>query len=229
MLKRLVVLISAVILPAAVAVAPAQARWSSYPHGRVLRMRGWSSSILDPRSSLSVTFALPSHSIEPGAPPSAPVGINPSGFAVNEATHTVYVVNDGDNTVSVIDADACNAARPEGCGHPLATISLGPSEPGAGSAILTPDGGTLYVDSPGGANSVAVIDAATCNAVRRSGCGAGPVATVATGNAPIGMVEDVPSQTLYVANLNDNTVSVIDASQCNAQRPAGCAETSYSS
>ena len=48
-------------------------------------------------------------SLEPGAPPSAPVGVNPSGFAVNEATHTVYVVNDGDNTVSVIDSQACDA------------------------------------------------------------------------------------------------------------------------
>ena len=174
---------------------------------------------------LRVSLRDPFTSLEPGAPPSAPVGVNPSGFAVNEATHTVYVVNDGDNTVSVIDSQACNARNLAGCGHPLATISLGPPEPGPGSAVLSPDGGTLYVDSPGGANSVAVIDAATCNAVVRSGCGGGPVATVATGNAPIGMAVDAPSQTLYVANLLDNTVSVIDASQCNAQHPAGCTET----
>ena len=82
----------------------------------------------------------------------------------------------------------------------------------------------LYVDSPGGANSAAVIDAATCNAVVRSGCGGGPVATVATGNAPIGMAGRSPSQTLYVANLLDNTVSVIDALQRNAEHPAGGTE-----
>ena len=56
------------------------------------------------RAPLSDAFT----SIELGAPPSAPVGANPSGIAVNQGTHTVYVVNDGDDTVSVIDADACN-------------------------------------------------------------------------------------------------------------------------
>ena len=185
------------------------------------RMSRQPASGLDLRAPLSAS----STSIEPGAPPSAPVGANPSGFAVNKTTHTVYVVNDGDNTVSVIDADACDAGHLSGCAHPLATISLGPVEPGPGAALLSPDGATLYVESPSGANSVAVIDAATCNATNTSGCAAGPVATVATGKGPIGMAEDPASQTLYVANGPDNTVSVIDAAHCNAQQTAGCGET----
>jgi len=81
------------------------------------------------------------------------------------------------------------------------------------------------VGDPSGANSVAVIDAGTCNAIRTSGCAVGPVATVATGNGPIGMAEDPVSQTLYVANGPANTVSVIDARRCNAQQTAGCGET----
>jgi YVTN family beta-propeller protein len=154
------------------------------------------------------------------------VGANPSGIAVNEATHTVYVVNDGDNTVSVIDADACNAQHLSGCGSPLATIALGPSGPsGPVAAILSPDGATLYVTSPGGANSVAVIDAATCKAINTSGCADGPVASVATGNGPVALDEDPLSQTLYVTNIADNTVSVIDGQRCNAQQTAGCGES----
>jgi len=174
------------------------------------------------RASLSDAFT----SIELGAPPSVPVGANPSGIAVNEATHTVYVVDDGDDTVSVIDADACNALRPSGCGQPVATIPLGPSgTSGPVAAILSPDGRTLYVTSPDGANSVAVLDAATCNATNTSGCADGPVASVATGNGPLDVAEDPLGQTLYVTNFADDTVSVIDGQLCNAQHTAGCGET----
>jgi len=123
---------------------------------------------LDLRASLSGSFS----SVELGAPPSVRVGVNPSGVAVSKATHTVYVVNQNSDTVSVIDVRACNAGHPAGCDHPSATITLGPSGSmnGPVSAVVSPDGRTLYVTSPGGANAVAVIDASTCNAIRMSGC-----------------------------------------------------------
>lgn len=167
-------------------------------------------------------------SIEPYAPPSIPVGANPGGIAVNAATHTVYVVNGSDDTVSVIDASACNAEIPAGCSEPAATIPLGtgPLQNGSAplSAIISPDGATLYVVSPDGANSVAVINASTCNATITSGCAAGPVASVATGNGPLDLAEDPASQTLYVANVADNTVSVINAGDCRAQDTSGCGQ-----
>lgn len=173
------------------------------------------------RASLSATFS----SIEPYAPPSVPVGAFPSGIAVNAATRTVYVVNQGDDTVSVIDARRCNAGNPAGCSRPLATITLGTAGPPNGgpiSAILSPDGRTLYVTSVNGSNAVGVINAANCNASDTVGCAKGPLATVATGNGPLGLAEDPVSRTLYVANIGDNTVSVIDGTHCNAQHTAGC-------
>jgi DNA-binding beta-propeller fold protein YncE len=77
---------------------------------------------------------------------------------------------------------------------------------------------------PGGDNALAVINATTCNATNTSGCAAGPVATVATGNVPLGLAEDPLSHTLYVANIVDNTVSLIDVSHCTAQQTAGCSQ-----
>ena len=175
-------------------------------------------------------FAGTSTSIEPYAPPAVPVGVFPSGIAVNQATHTVYVVNSADDTVSVIDGNACNAAHPAGCSGPLATITLGPggleNAPLAPtSLIVSPDGRTLYVTSPDGENALAVIDASHCNATGTAGCGSGPLATVATGQGPLDLAEDPATDTVYVANIADDTVSVIDGTRCNAQQTAGCGKS----
>ncbi len=68
-------------------------------------------------------------------------------------------------------------------------------------------------------SSVAVVDAAICNATNTPGCADGPVASVATSNGPLDLAEDADSQTLYVTNIADNTVSVIDGRLCNARPP----------
>ena len=194
--------------------------WSGRGLAGLLDQAGSShASGIDLRAPLSGAFG----SIEPGAPPSVAVGANPSGLAASEATHTVYSVNQNDNTVSVIDAQGCNAQHPAGCGHALATIKLGGPMGGPVGAILAHDGVTLYVTSSG-ENAVAVIDASTCNAIRTSGCARGPVATIATGQVPVALVEDPHTHTLYVANVFGNTVSVIDAARCNADQTAGCGE-----
>ncbi|MGA8336270.1 MAG: beta-propeller fold lactonase family protein [Solirubrobacteraceae bacterium] len=201
-------------------VGMGQTRWSGRGLAGLLDQAGSSAaSSLDLRAPLSGSFG----SIEPGAPPSVAVGANPSGLAASEATHTVYSVNQNDNTVSVIDAQGCNAQHPAGCGHALATIKLGGSSGGPVGAILTRDGDTLYVTASGD-NAVAVVDASTCNAIRTSGCARGPVAMVATGQVPVAMVEDPQTHTLYVANVFSNTVSVIDAARCNADETAGCGQ-----
>jgi DNA-binding beta-propeller fold protein YncE len=48
-------------------------------------------------------------------PASFPVGRYPGWIAADPAAHTVYVVNDGAGTVSVIDSAACNALDTRGC------------------------------------------------------------------------------------------------------------------
>ena len=48
-------------------------------------------------------------------PTTVTVGPNPLGLAINQATHTLYVVNSGTNTVSVINTATCNARVSTGC------------------------------------------------------------------------------------------------------------------
>src|SRR6185312_9116174 len=52
-------------------------------------------------------------------------GLGARGVALDEQTRTLYVANSGDNTVSVIDAAACNARVHSGCGRPAPALPVG--------------------------------------------------------------------------------------------------------
>jgi DNA-binding beta-propeller fold protein YncE len=152
--------------------------------------------------------------------PVTTVGGGPQAVAVNQATHTIYVGNSNDNTVSVISAAACNPAHPAGCKRTWPTITVG-SNPLFGVAVDQATD-TVYVTN-GGGNTVSVINGATCNALVTTGCGQTP-ATIAVGHGPAGLAINHGTHTLYVANSNDNTVSVINTAICNARTTSGCAQ-----
>src|SRR6516225_1810298 len=99
---------------------------------------------------------------------------------------TVYVANEGANTVSVI-ATASNMVT--------AVIPVGIAPLGV---AVTPDGSTVYVANDG-ANTVSVIATAT-NTV---------TATIPVGRFPAGVAVTPDGSTVYVANEGANTVSVI--------------------
>ena len=81
------------------------------------------------------------------------------GIAVNERTHTVYVANTADGTVSVIDGSACNATVRVGCGRRAAVTSVGVSPRRVAVDAVT---NTVYVTNAG-SDSVTMIDGRTCN------------------------------------------------------------------
>jgi len=153
--------------------------------------------------------------------PVTTVGGGPQAVAVNQATHTIYVANSNDNTVSVISAAACNPARPSGCRRTWPTITVG-SAPLSGVTVDQATD-TVYVTN-GGGNTVSVINGATCNALVTAGCGQTP-ATITVGNGPAGLAINHVTHTLYVANSGDNTVSVINTASCNAENTSGCGQT----
>jgi YVTN family beta-propeller protein len=156
-----------------------------------------------------------------GVLPSVRVGNGPQGAAFDRATDTVYVANQGDNTVSVVNAQHCNSLDTSGCGRTPATVPTG----GGPFAIAIDDAThTVYVANQDD-NTVSVIDAATCNGRNRSGCGhAGP--TVAAGPTPFGIAVDRRTNTVYVADLGDDAgmVSVINGATCNAITTTGCGQ-----
>ena len=142
------------------------------------------------------TYDISLHTPVP-APPPAPtsahgvvsVGALPTGVAVNPEGTRVYVVNSGDDSVSVIDTDTATAA---------VTIAVGRSPYGI---ALTPDGRTAYVANAGG-NSVSAIDTRALAVT----------ATIPVGENPYGVAVAPDGERVYVTNQADGSLSVIDAS-----------------
>jgi YVTN family beta-propeller protein len=156
--------------------------------------------------------------------PTSPVGSAPNGVAVDTATHTVYVANQGDNTVSVLDTSRCSASEATGCAQPTATVHVGDSPTGIAVDQATD---SVYV-SDNGAGTVSVIDGATCNATDQAGCGGTP-ATLTVGSGPSGIGIDSTTDSIYVTDAgttsHGDTVSVIDGATCNATVQSGCGQT----
>jgi YVTN family beta-propeller protein len=160
--------------------------------------------------------------------PTAPVGSAPSGVAVDTATHTVYVANQGDNTVSVLDAAHCSASVATGCAQPSATVHVGDGPTGVAVDQSTD---SVYVANNSG-NTVSVINGATCNATDQTSC-AGTPATLTVGNGPFAIGIDSTTDSVYVTDAgtysgtkgNGDTVSVIDGATCNATVQSGCGQT----
>jgi YVTN family beta-propeller protein len=152
--------------------------------------------------------------------PTATVGNSPFGATI--AAGTVYVWNTGSdrafsNTASLINAATCNATRHTSChrGKPTARVGAGPG-PG-GNNPRTHSVYTVNIND----DTVSVLDSATCNARHPAGCP--PAApSLATGALPGFVLADPATDTLYVTNVIDNTVSVLNGAACNATRHTGC-------
>jgi len=158
-------------------------------------------------------------------PATVTVGTNPSGVAIDDATHTVYVTDAFSNKVSVINAATCNAVTTSGCGQTPRTVATGRGPVGI---AIDPATDTLYVTNNGsgvngGGNTVSVIDGGICNAVNTSGCGQTP-ATVTVGRGPFDAAFDAPSKTVYVTNPFGGSVSMINARTCHAGDTSGCGQ-----
>jgi YVTN family beta-propeller protein len=153
-------------------------------------------------------------------PPTAPVGSNPIWITLNPATHTVYVINQLDSTVSALDATRCNATDSSGCAGPSPAMAIGFD---GGAVAVDVATNTVYASSQG-ANTVSVLNGAKCNATRTSGCTRfAPTTTV--GVDPRGIAADPATNTIYVGSRTDGTVSVIDGAACNASHDAGCGQS----
>lgn len=159
------------------------------------------------------------------SPPTVSVGANPQSVAVDDATHTAYVANGADNTVSMIDTSTCNASDLGGCAMqspPTVGVGVGPI-----AVAVNPATHTVYVandDVETGNNdgdTLSAFDASTCNATTQAGCHNQGTATVGVG--PFSIAIDTATNSLYTANEPSNTVSVLDGRTCDAVDLAGCA------
>ena len=134
------------------------------------------------------------------------------------ATHTLYVANV--DRVSVINIARCTGTDPSGCGNPVATVKA----PSAFGLALDSANHTLYITGSGG-NTVEMLDISSCNAMHPSGCGPAPLTATVGQLSGLSRRSTRRTDTIYVPNINDGTVSVIDGATCNASTVTGCGKT----
>ena len=152
------------------------------------------------------------------------VGIGPAGVFVDQATDTVYAATvgpGGAEAVSVIDGATCNATMTSGCGNKPLPVTLGKGSVNYNVAFaIDQANGTLYVANWAD-GTLSMIDKASCNATLTSGCAQAPH-VVRVGRGPDGIAVNPATHTVYVANVTDDTISVLDAATCNATVSSGC-------
>ena len=156
-------------------------------------------------------------------PVNVPVGPGPVGIFADPDNRTVYVANIADGTVSMIDSATCNGHTAAGCpvdAAPSVAVGRGP-----GDIDVNPRTHTAYVTLLGG---LAVFDARTCNATRRTGCGDIGHASVPPCSddpesfcGPFAAKVDRANNTIYESG-GTNTVWVFDGRRCHAGDLAGC-------
>jgi DNA-binding beta-propeller fold protein YncE len=153
-------------------------------------------------------------------------------LAVNPATNTIYAANNiypssgpqlGDR-VYVMNGATCDAANTQGCGQMPTTAKVGANPSGI---AVDPATNTIYTANLADgelAGSVTVINGATCNGSNTTGCG-DPTHTVAAGFGSAGIALDPTTHRVYVTNIEDTSVSVINGASCNGRDAAGCGQS----
>jgi YVTN family beta-propeller protein len=116
------------------------------------------------------------------------VGAGPTDIEFNPNNNLTYVINSGDNTISVID-EAKNKEKRISTGHYPASIEVNPTN------------NKIYVTNNKD-NTLSVIDGTTNEEITK----------IIVGQGPAGMEINPKNNEVYVTNSRDNTISVIDGS-----------------
>ncbi len=121
-------------------------------------------------------------------------GLAPLGVVVDDAMHSLYVLDNGggdvSGDVSVFDSRTCNARVTAGCAHPAARFMVGRAP---FRAALDPVTQHLFVGDFEHA-ALTEIDARACNATRVRGC---RDAELDTGDSPSVLAIDAATHSLF--------------------------------
>ena len=161
------------------------------------------------------------------APPTVTTGNAPLPVALDQATGTLYVGNQGDDTVSVINTATCSAQDLSGCNQTAPTVNVNDSPYGLDVDEQTD---MVYVANTGNetfntgyanlTSSVSIINGAACNAKDDTVL---PAANLRPGwRVPMDVAVDPTTNRVYVTSIVDSDVAVIDGAHCNGQVTSDC-------
>jgi hypothetical protein len=138
-------------------------------------------------------------------PPTVPITAAPRFLTVDPTTNTLYVSTKDNSTVAMVDTSSCNGHHPAGCSAAPAVVHVGYLPYGV---VTDPLSHRLFVGNVGD-STVTAYDTRKCNAHTTARCDA--TINVDAGGWPLGLTIDDQTQTLYVRNNTDASVSIIDA------------------
>ncbi len=147
-------------------------------------------------------------------------GTAPFDVTADQALHTVYVLNAGDDTLAALNTATCNSTRQAGCTPFPPTLQVGGNP---GISILDPASATIYTSNVNDA-TVSVVNPRSCHAGHTRGCRVLAAAT-RVGPFPNAVTVDPAVHTAYVSNDGGRTLTMISTSRCNAARPRSCRGT----
>ena len=124
-------------------------------------------------------------------------GCHPNAVAVNSASNTIYVVDEGSNDVAVIDGNSNTLLTTVPAGsHPLAVAV----DQFTNRIFVANQGANDDCNPNGNASTVTVIDGGT-NSI---------AATVPVGACPVAVAVNPVSSQVYVVNYGDGTTTIIN-------------------
>jgi YVTN family beta-propeller protein len=142
------------------------------------------------------------------------VGDHPLAAALSKDGKMLYVANLGDATVSIVEVSDPARAK---------VVSTLATDPHPNAIVLTADN-RLFV-SCGHTNNVVSFDLKTGQRLEVISTALGPKAPA--GSTPISLALSPDSETLYVANADNNSVAVIDVEDRGKSKPLGFLPTGW--
>lgn len=179
----------------------------------------------------------------PRQPPQGPVPANltvgvggsPVSMAFDPATSTLYTVTAPSlvgrppqdtagahsPSLALVNAATCNATTTHGCDS-VAHVPTGGRGVDEHGIALNPRTRTVYVLNAG-SRTLAMINAATCNAVTTRDCANRPQAAALPGS-PSRLAVNPRTDTIYLLDGRTGALSVMSGETCNAADARGCQE-----
>jgi len=140
--------------------------------------------------------------------------------------HTVFAMNQNDDTLSAISTQTCRGGMTSGCPKLAPAQQAAPNQgpeynPFPSFFVLIPQLSSLYLVNVGGASILSVVNPSRCDATHDSACRQ-PAPTAPESEYLTSI--DPATNTIYAGNLSLPQIDVIDGATCHGSDPSGCAQ-----